>query len=78
MSNFLTVLLIDVLRNPIKSLWRSVFAKIVNDFKPFNIFAKKLHHRYLTVERFYEKGENWPQRLFHFFIVISADVAFLQ
>ena len=42
MSNFLTVLLRDVFRNPVKSLWWSVFAKIVNDFKPFTIFAKKL------------------------------------
>ena len=44
MSNFLTVMLRDVYRNPIKSLWWRVFSKIINDFWPFTIFAKKLHH----------------------------------
>ena len=39
---FLTVLPRDLFRNPIKSLWWSVFAKIVKDFQPFTIFAKKL------------------------------------
>ena len=29
---FWTVLSIDVFRNPSKSLWWSIFAKIVNDF----------------------------------------------
>ena len=38
---FWTVLSIDVFRNPIKSLWWSIFAKIVNDFQPLAIFAKK-------------------------------------
>ena len=32
MSNFLTVLVRDVFRNLIKSLWWSVFAETVNDF----------------------------------------------
>ena len=30
-ANFLTVMPKDMFRNPIKSLWRSVFAKIVNN-----------------------------------------------
>ena len=45
---FLTVMSRDVFRNPIKSLWWNVFAKIVNDFQQLTIFAKKLHRRYST------------------------------
>ena len=39
------VLLKDIPRNPIKRLWWSFFANIVNDFQLLTIFAKKLHHR---------------------------------
>ena len=46
MSNLWKVLLRDVFRNPIKSLWWSFFAKVVNDFYLLTLFAKKLHHRY--------------------------------
>ena len=45
---FLNVLPRDLFRNPTKSLWWSIFAKIFKDFKSLTIFAKKPHHRYLT------------------------------
>ena len=39
--SFWTVLPRDVFSNSIKILWWSIFAKIVNDFSPLTIFAKK-------------------------------------
>ena len=37
------------IQNPIKSLWWSFFAKIVNNFQLLTFFAKKPHHKCQTV-----------------------------
>ena len=38
---FWTVLPRNVFRNPIKSLWWSIFAKIVKNFQPLTVFLQK-------------------------------------
>ena len=35
-------------KDPNKNLWKRVFAKLINNFKPWTIFPEKLHHSYLT------------------------------
>ena len=35
-------------QDPSKHLWWSIFMKTINDFKPFDIFANRLHHKSLT------------------------------
>ena len=48
MSSFFDSIAKSHIQNPIKSIWWSVFAKIVPKFQLSTIFAKKLHHKFLT------------------------------
>ena len=45
MNTFFDSIAKNCIQNPIKSLWWSFFAKIVNDFQLLTFFAKKPHHK---------------------------------
>ena len=45
MNTFFDSIAKNCIQNPIKSLWWSFFAKIVNNFQLLTFFAKKPHHK---------------------------------
>ena len=50
MATFFDSIAESRIQNPIKSLWWSFFAKIVNDFQLLTVFAKKSHQKYQNVD----------------------------
>ena len=59
MNDFFDTIAKSRIQNPIKSLWWSFFAKIVNDFYKLTFFAKKPHHKYQAVLSVKKKETNY-------------------